>query len=68
MLKRRLINLSIPVEQTTLPDHPKSHAAGFTTPTDTKYKPGSVVIIGSHCGKMKNETTELDGEEHVFDN
>lgn len=47
-LKRRLIKRSIPVEHTMGPVHPKSHAAGFTTPTDSRYRPGRVVIMGSH--------------------
>lgn len=49
------MNLSIPTEHTTPPVHPKSHAAGFTTPTETRYKPGSVVIMGSHC-RAERET------------
>lgn len=48
-LMRRLMNLSMPVEHTTVPVQPKSQAAGFTTPTDSRYRPGGVVIMGSHC-------------------
>lgn len=36
------------MEQTTCSDHPKIQLAGLTTPTDSRYKPGNVVIMGSH--------------------
>lgn len=44
---------SIAAEHTTLPVHPKSQAAGFTTPTEARYRPGSVVIMGSHWGEKQ---------------
>lgn len=41
------------MEQITCSDHPRSQLAGLTTPTDTRYRPGNVVIIGSHCDREK---------------
>lgn len=50
------------MEQTTCSDHPKIQLAGLTTPTDSRYKPGNVVIMGSHLKKerptMKQEQDE----------
>lgn len=47
-LKRRLMKRSISVEHTTFPVRSTSHTTGLITPTDARYRPGSVVIIGSH--------------------
>lgn len=44
------MNLSMAVEQTTLPFRSASHTTGLIRPTDARYNPGRVVIIGSHCG------------------
>lgn len=43
-LNRRLINRSIPEEKTAF----LLQTADFTIPTEVRYRPGKVVIIGSH--------------------
>ncbi|EAW88506.1 hCG2000518 [Homo sapiens] len=43
------------MEQTTCSDHPKIQMAGLITPIDTRYKPGNVVIMGSHFKMKENE-------------
>lgn len=45
------MNLSMAVEQTTLPFRSASQTTGLIRPTDARYSPGRVVIIGSHCGR-----------------
>lgn len=48
-MKSRLMKRSMAVEHTTSPVRSASHTTGLMTPTETRYRPGGVVIIGSHC-------------------
>lgn len=55
------------MEQTICSDHPKTQLAGLTTPTDTRYKPGNVVIMGSHLKMKANNEEEARGHADRID-